>query len=285
MASLPLLDSLIQCFTMHQPDFNIFQQETFECNLLNRGCTAVKRIIHGLKHFSCLDQDATTYHQTLVQFVKNTYVSLLDDYIHIIQCHNDNLDYISTSMINDYHIIACDINKCSFVLRHFRSNKQDDMSNLLSDDDFVFYRNLIDSIHCYLFHSYDIGLRVNTDENQFVNIREAVSTKKQHLQTLNGFNQNRFAVNKFNLNVNIQCRQQQSNEESYMDGLYAYIDEYGNQKHKLKLKLFQQFILSEEYDTDALLHDGYDQSQTNSNIALNLQNDQNTAEVPINISP
>ena len=89
---------------------------------------------------------------------------MLNDFLHILDKHKEELQYILGIMITDFNI-WCDWNNCDILKRHNR-NKEKDGYNLKinEDENFVFYRDTMDNIHCYICHSYDVGLRVKLDK-------------------------------------------------------------------------------------------------------------------------
>eukprot|EP01084_Bolivina_argentea_P114896 204449_1 len=284
MAALDCIDELIQCFstsyahiTQHlshikEMDFS----QSCECQINSDACCiVVDRIINGLKYYASLD--TTTYNDKLVEF-STLYLSLLNDYTHIITHHNNDVDTIQ-NVLN----AKCDITTCSLLIRNFANESSTDNY----DPEFIFYRNLFDAMHCYVYHSYDIGLRVNRDhiitENvddeydvQFANICKIIDEKTQLLSNLKGFEQTRFTNNKFNLDVDVSSSidKHQNKETTALDGLFEYMKHYGISDNEI-ITLYDM-ILSEEYDSDAISSDVVDY---NSNIAIKYSQIHGTGEL------
>eukprot|EP01084_Bolivina_argentea_P115422 205256_1 len=274
MSAVNLIDNLIQVFTNGIVSFDTFSTNTFDCHGLKTRCDSTFRIINTMKYYSLFNkqnQKSQDHKNRLVQFANNTYRSLLDDFIHITQHHNNELDYISTS------ISKCNMQTCSLLSRCYGNRNNTETETHAYD--FVFFTNLLDSIHCYLFHSYDIGLRIKpkqlhvpddttecSHDIQFANMQQLIRNQTKKLRALNDFNEKRFSNNKFNLNLNFHqnINQPIHDDNTCIDSLYEYLQERGHGKH---LQLTYNLILTEEYDTDALLSDidGYKES---SNVGL-----------------
>eukprot|EP01084_Bolivina_argentea_P280668 480020_1 len=242
MTSLQLIDTLITLFC-----YSPFHAESFECKPIKNKCHSTKRIIHAMKYYSSFIDEQHDSNDKCLRFVTEIYPTMLDDFIHIVQNHNDNL------MLKQYDIKQCDFTNCSALLRHYRNKVEAD------NDESTFYRTLLDNIHCFVFHSYDVGLRVhqnkiktleNVDNSQFSNMRNIILNNAHRLTQLNGIGENRFSCSKFNLNVNVERIYQQTNDSrTYMDGLYEYLNDHFITCDQLQR--LHQFIVLEEFDSDA----------------------------------
>eukprot|EP01084_Bolivina_argentea_P076458 138565_1 len=131
-----------------------------ECNGLPT-CNYTKTILNAMKCYGVLNDEKW------IQFCSKTYQSLLNDFVHVIQHHNDDLWYI----VNAKNM-KCNVNNCELLLRHYDTNIDISQYDTTVNNDFVFYKNLLNTIHCYVFHSYDIGLRVHKDELKNSNSEE-----------------------------------------------------------------------------------------------------------------
>eukprot|EP01084_Bolivina_argentea_P315670 546944_1 len=159
-------------------DVSAFTISTSQCQGVQTSCDYTRRVLCGLIYYSLLAMHKQSLHDfniELIKFVKQIYSHLLNDFIHIIQHHNTDLYYISHSMLHDYNI-NCDPGTCSSVHRRCRNSIQICKDNNSFSDDYIFYRNLLDCIHCYLIHSYDTGLRIKDDtyDIQFSRIRQLI---------------------------------------------------------------------------------------------------------------
>eukprot|EP01084_Bolivina_argentea_P076667 138976_1 len=154
--------------------------------------------------------------------------------------------------------------------------------NVQIDGELIFYREVMDSCHCYLYHLYDVGLRVKEsgivkdDDNKphnatadfdlrFAEMRRMVKKATSELLKLENFDFNRAQSNKFNLIADIVNGDDDS-ENTFMDGLYKYLKEKNiPDTNILEIKLrFQQ----EHYDSDSV---EYDVFKTNSGADSNIR--------------
>ena len=132
-----------------------------QCNKsvgIKTGCVYIHRIITGLKYYLSLDELTNSVNQKqLSQYCSEEYCSLLNDYIHVMRDHSDDLDEIYAFMSEDCNL-HCNVNECALLRRHHR-NRQITHS-ACEDSLFMFYQDIFDSLHCYLLHSFDMGLRI-----------------------------------------------------------------------------------------------------------------------------
>ena len=147
-------------------DLTIFksQKSDIECDENNenptQSCSAIKRLIIGLKYYSLLNVITNEDHkQIFISFIKSVYTKFLDDYNHLIGRHDKQLEKINKSLIQDASFGDCKISKCQFATRHHkeRQNNNDDNNNF--DGQFEFYKTTMDSLHFYLLHLFHVGLR------------------------------------------------------------------------------------------------------------------------------
>ena len=122
----------------------------------DKSCHSIYRIITAMKYYSSINDDESS----VMNFVTTTYKSLLDDYIHITQFHNHHVQHIMNRLINQYGFDKCNYSSCKSLSRHYGSYQ---LSSFLDDSDYIFYKNLFDTIHCFLFHSCDLGLRTSNN--------------------------------------------------------------------------------------------------------------------------
>eukprot|EP01084_Bolivina_argentea_P311467 539127_1 len=195
--------------TVKYLNFNLFDPMTSTCDD-KYGCDFTKRILYALKYYSTLDTIINDNCDMLVEFCNQTYKSFLDDYIHVIEKHNDGFDDITHLLIKQYSYLnqSCNAENCPLLLRHHRDRKHAENEQTPQDnDDFIFYRDILDDVHCYLCHLYDTALRVDMknfettdkdtylhDENDkyfditFSNICDVINSKTKKLKEINGFN-------------------------------------------------------------------------------------------------
>lgn len=146
-------------------------------------CEEIHQIIDCVLHYESLDINDEDDKSKMMYFFKNIYKSTLDDYIHIITKHADDLEEIFHLIISEFNTECCDLIGCSMLRRHHRDRTKDEEMKQMDDydnydDQFLFYRDVMDQIHCYLYHLYDIGYRIKRDQIRFDNHDEKETDDK-----------------------------------------------------------------------------------------------------------
>jgi len=219
-------------------NYAIFKDSSANCSqqtiLPVTHCKCIARVIESLSYYETLDMIGFSNNDNnkLINFVQTVHKTLLNDYIHVVMEHNTHIDsiyeLISSKKYKD-KFKSCDVVKCGWTQRHNRNREQKDETNEDEkkeeniDNEFLFYRDLFDSIHFYFFHIYDFGLRIKQNElgiekeemkinddidfnhdlidKQFKNIKKIIDKKTKKLGNAFGerFNNKN---NKFNIKQN-----------------------------------------------------------------------------------
>eukprot|EP01084_Bolivina_argentea_P224276 379296_1 len=159
-----------------------------DCQTMN--CAELKKIQVAL----------TSYRDDRLN-IKFDIKQVLNAYHHIITEHEFEEVY---NILCIKHDLKCEVNKCNILIRNNRSNviirKDNDNNKNISNNAHTFLnRNIIDSIHQHLIHSFDFGYRLTqkesnfiyntgdiymeTDENTFFkNMRDIVFNKRQEMK-------------------------------------------------------------------------------------------------------
>ncbi len=88
--------------------------------------------------------------------------SFLNDLTHLVRVHGSRTDEIEETAV---HNMQCeDINQCAFSSRHQTQTQSKTEESL--EAKLAFYRDLMDSLHFYVFHMYDCGLRTAKTESE-----------------------------------------------------------------------------------------------------------------------
>ena len=234
--------------------FRIFKQQQRGCKRTIEKCQCLERIIYALKYYDTLDME--TDYNKLIDFCQITYKGLLNDYIHVIDRHNDSiqLEQISNLLYEMYEFKVCDIDKCGKQFK-YRKGPANEGQKVASKFDLEprckFYKELLDQIHCYLYHQFDLGLRVRPSRQQNIGLEPQYSIS----------NNNKF---------NIISDDTGKTDDLFMDGLYDHLS-------NMNLSKVVDMLKYEEYDTEALLDDvpaksNADLSQSNINVFTNNSN-------------
>eukprot|EP01084_Bolivina_argentea_P084460 152733_1 len=265
------------CFTtshVHHQEINVKNESTLkqnQCISLEEGCECINRMHSALRYYSSLNLDHSQHAENkLVKYCNMTYKLLLNDYVHIVTNHNSDTDlhkiFNLLTASDDY--IECTIAKCTLSSRHYRDRNVNNInkSKVESNKDFMFYRDILDSMHCFLFHLYDFGLRIkNSSENNyhaqgFENMYDHINSKIQILQNLGVFD-----VESQNNKFCFKTTETDTIEITFIDSLYTYMNEQSLSNEEIQ-KL-NHIIISQEYESEAIMDDVSD-DYTNSNLNL-----------------
>ena len=95
-----------------------FRHTNYDCNSSN--CYQIKRMISALIFYSTIDPLNNPKHASkLVEYCQEIYPELLDDYIHIMDKHQ-NMHGISNTIKQDLSLVNdCNISNCQLLRRHF----------------------------------------------------------------------------------------------------------------------------------------------------------------------
>ena len=141
------------------PHPSIATKNISKCNIHGdptSDCDSIIRLLSILDMHSHLDMVKNEGHQNhFMEYMTEQYVQFLDDYIHLMCNHSHHLEIINVSLE------PCDIMHCSYTTRRHRK-KQHNNDNLIEDDSLKFYLSIIDSLHFYLHHLFDVALRIRS---------------------------------------------------------------------------------------------------------------------------
>merc|ERR550532_2177211 len=67
-------------------------------------------------------------------------------------------------------IRQCDANNCLLLYRHQNTKEEEDEKGKGKDEEAdqtaLFYRDLMDALHCYLVHQFEIGIRIKVRQRR-----------------------------------------------------------------------------------------------------------------------
>eukprot|EP01084_Bolivina_argentea_P034317 63511_1 len=216
-------------------------------------CSCVDRMLTGLAYYQQCGQDT----EQLIPLIKKEWQHFLDDNVHITTAHGDQLYKLYQLYVDKYDEKPCDIQLCKCVNRNYRTYRDTDSGK------HDFCQMILDAMHCYINHTFESGLRVPPERNED-EIKTAVENSDIE------FNQNRFhnvferidSTNKFTLKTGFLNDTKIS--RTPIDDLCKFVF---NGKTN-------EFLASEEYDTESVLEDiiGCSSVQS-SNILQQTQNE------------
>ena len=267
-------------------------------------CSSLLRLSEILQHYALLNpfnnpqqQDAFTKYMTTKQ------PNVLDDYIHFIRHHQHEIEDIQNEFLKNRGFTKCHITNCNCTSRHHRvvgnsfSHNED---NIL----FNFFAETIDSLHFYIFHIFDVGLRIpsrpkdynsNHDEKgniditsgkgeffdpEFAEIRQRINEKGANTNSFERFGKQ---GNDSKFSINIQYQDEQMEEEkangnqqepgcTYLDSIYDHLQNMNFDDGLINN--LKKFLDLEDFDTESVSMDIVDDGGKNGNIMEVTQNDQ-----------
>eukprot|EP01083_Nonionella_stella_P015938 44583_1 len=271
--------------------FIIFKENKQQCSAnkpLIDNCFFVKRLVVGLSFYDTLD--ISNHHKDedkLIAFCKSTHKSILNDYIHLMTEHSNDLIEIHESCAKRFNASNCNGSRqCALAVRH-QSNRSRKKQNTVHSS-YNFYVDIYDSIHFNIIHLYPSGMRIKPNDvkplltNANMNAsNDCFDVEFSQLQQLikqkssDGSGHKIKASHKFNIQFGI-TKQDNVEEETFTSAMLIQSCEeniHNDVVYKLRV-----FLEEEEYDTDSVIQDIADTNRdyfddTWSNIA-NLINEE-----------
>eukprot|EP01083_Nonionella_stella_P295912 1005487_1 len=120
---------------------------------------------------------------------KDTEIKLFNDYDHLLANHNhiDEFEAIYNNFkLRTNNNTCCNLSNCPIFSRNRRDRSDEKMSNhvydvdINNDDEYGenVHQQILDPIHCYYFHSFDIGYKITGSERD--NIRNYEQKSNDH---------------------------------------------------------------------------------------------------------
>eukprot|EP01083_Nonionella_stella_P063988 166363_1 len=227
-------------------------------------CEHVDNVMKCLCFYQSLDiENNVSDRDEMVRTLNDRCKAFLDDYVHMILNHSHEIEAIYHIILSMPNMNECELSNCAFSMRHHRDREKEanDIDARL-EKEVTFWRDTMDACHCYVYHLYDFGLRIKTDDIKtdtddcvsnfdasFAAISEHMKAIKRKLGTLKHFKFTRYDSNKFALNVQIYDELLASSKCTFMDELYKYMTKYLNNK---KISRIQTQLDAEEYDSESI---------------------------------
>ena len=131
-------------------------------------CQAMNRLFAALKYYSMLNiSENKSDREFVTEFMTDIYsTQFIDDYIHFNNHHSQDIEMINrdiTNENNDCLFMQCQIELCAFTNRHHQRTDKTQGNTVLSPT-VNFFKQTMDSFHFYLFHCFDVGLRIKKEE-------------------------------------------------------------------------------------------------------------------------
>ena len=150
-------------------DLDIFQGKLINDNCdTPTDCKAVERILTTLIYYQRLSKSKRSIFS---QFLCKSYSHYLDDITHLLNIHEQDLEEINEMIFKRSDFTGCDINHCLTTDRHYDLDQpHPNTEEAKRDSDATetnlerFHQQTWDSVHFYVVHLFELGLRQKKDE-------------------------------------------------------------------------------------------------------------------------
>eukprot|EP01084_Bolivina_argentea_P113052 201577_1 len=250
---------------------NIFENDDQNCNGYD-DCSSITRLMTILLYYS------KTYSQNPNEFIdfcdKYYAKSYLKDYIHFICIHKNDINK------NETENETCRmVSTCSSTTRHYRDRTNEEMkTDENGETQQRLYVDIFDSIHFYMCHMAECGLRISINED---NIKDIVDDEYSNCQDeVIAFIQNEIErkqakcglfkrldntknskfnimqisnINSGNEKIKIDWKKEMTQETTFTDQILECIASTGIKKSIVTD--LREYLTCEEYDTDSIQND------------------------------
>eukprot|EP01084_Bolivina_argentea_P034218 63332_1 len=173
----------------------------------------------------------------------DTLESILDDFLYLSTKHNNDEEFEAIS--NEFGF--CTGNKCKILKRHY--GNRDSKINIIyktKDESDMLWDAVLDKIHCYYQHCYDIGYRLSSKEkteiqqysdeylinNKAIKIKQILTNKRKICQNI--VEMNSTSNKKFNQFCMESSDSQNESKNSNSERIYSFgerFNYYGKKDH------------------------------------------------------
>ena len=244
---------------------------TESCAHIKRLCTA-SMYSHKIKTSTTLnDEDKRAL---LVEFNKEIYLCLLDDSIHFVKEHDNEIKRVHTEWTEKYGVPKCSVSDCAQTARHC-ARKREERKEEIEDSVYSFYESIYDQLHHFVFHLFEIGMRVempsmteHTEEEKEVNLdgvivdkwfaaeRNRIRLRREECKL--NLNQSEEANNKYM----IQIVSGKEGQVTLMDALFQKLLESIKIQRKA-LQRIREYFEKNAFDSDCIEMDIEDVTDSN----------------------
>ena len=235
-------------------EYNNYQQNIHGCNGVVMDCMPTRRIIEALQFYQRLNLASNEDKNDFTKFFNDGYTQLLNDWTHFVSKHNDS--YELEQVFDDIIQNECELRNCPFIINHLRDRTGDELDEKYQSDHepFLFLKDLLDGIHCHLYHLWDCGYRtrLNDEQSSFESIFKKTKDRQNIMRTIDGLNIGRYSHGKFNIYSEAEHNEDYTKDQTFIDGIYGHLMKTENQQI---VSTLHNIIINEAFDTDALVSD------------------------------
>ena len=271
-------------------DLSIFENITISCSDSDncKDCPFIQRLLNCLKYYTQLNLTENIDNQTIFcDFVNEIYkYQIYEDYFHLTKFHSSHLNSVRELAIKSYQFENCNLTTCNYSNRHFRVNTKTISFNMKESKYIQIHMETMDSLHFYLFHLEQAGLR------QYGNCVEPVHEDKAATSSSPYFDENlsrisdgikesqkvtnrftRLSGNKYNISAVIDNDDISKGDDTFLDASYKYLLSVSSEIKDTVMRLME-IIRTYDYDTDTVDLDlGIYEDDGISNISMELKSE------------
>ena len=232
-------------------------------------------MLRAIKYKQSLQEninDNATRDIAMEMYINEEYRTALDDYNHIISTHSEHLEDIYQQLDE------CQMSACKIAARCNNNDRRRDFeqkNDHVVNPKVTFYSRLLDRIHFWLHHQFDVGMRIeqikqnhnsNDDfehdeegktsdacfDHEFAKIKREINHKRKKYKLDDS---DTHQVNKYTMQIHTKPYETKfdDDEHTFIDSIFQQLPKEG-----VPLQVIEslQLIMSmEEYDSDALIAD------------------------------
>lgn len=135
---------------------------TEKCSALKRLCTATK-YLDVIKSSNSLEEEMKR--NLFTEFSETVYIRMLDDTAHLVKDHEGDIGQIHMEWTGKYGLPKCTVSDCTKSGRHYGRQRDEERKRVNQEANalYNFYESALDRVHHYIFHLFEIGMRVDKD--------------------------------------------------------------------------------------------------------------------------
>ena len=132
---------------------------------INELCIQLKRLIYSHNYYKALDlQNSDNDKEKFRQFMMEIYCNdIINDYEHLMVDHKHDLYPLNQIILKTSKSTTstkCILSNCESTQRHYIRDEITDKGNEAIDVHLLFFCQLFDSVHFYLYHCFECSLRM-----------------------------------------------------------------------------------------------------------------------------
>eukprot|EP01083_Nonionella_stella_P079704 218807_1 len=198
-------------------------------------CGFLKRLITAIVQYKQLQRQNES---SEAFFDSNVCAHVLDDYIHLVRTHDDQMQEIYSELMRDEsaNVLKCKDKKCRIRNRRNMRLRDDRKARRKGTG---FYLQLFDTIHCYLLHLFDSGLRRlrrlksehddHDDGNTILQCEDVKEEQEEHIANVSKFTMQTESTTSSAFNILGMCRYLMKHKATVADiqRLYSFLEKEG----------------------------------------------------------